>query len=55
MNISGEYPAYCFNEACMFILQELEDKKTLKFPNKKEVQSHYRSLSEYYNDMGVDV
>lgn len=54
MNIDGEYPAYCFNEACMFLLQALEDKKTLKFPKKQETSPHYRSLSEYYHDMGVD-
>jgi len=52
--IEGEYPSYCFNEACMFLLQALEDKKTLRFP-KKETDRHYRSISDYYRDIGVSV
>lgn len=55
MNIDGEYPAYCFNEACMFLTQHLEDGKTLKFPNSKSTKKHFRSLSDYYNNMGVNV
>ena len=40
----------------MFLLQALEDKKDLRFPQKKQqTKKHYRSISDYYNDMGVDV
>jgi hypothetical protein len=39
----------------MFLLQYLEEGKTLKFPNNKTTKKHFRSLSDYYNDMGVDV
>jgi hypothetical protein len=53
--IEGEYPSYCFNEACMFLLQALEDKKTLKFPREKREVKHFKSFSDYYKDMGVSV
>lgn len=55
MNIVGEYPSYCFNEACMFLMQYLEDGKELKFPTKKQPRKHYHSISEYYSNMGVNV
>ena len=55
MNIDGEYPAYCFNEVCMLLLQHMEDGKKLQFPNSNAMKKHYRSLSDYYSDMGVDV
>ena len=55
LNIDGEYPAYCFNEACMFLLQALEDGKTLKFEGNKEQKKHFRSASEYYESIGVSV
>ena len=51
MNIGGEYPSYCFNEACMFLAQHLEDGKKLTFPHEKK--KHFRSLSEYYESIGV--
>lgn len=54
MNIEGEYPAYCFNEACMFLLQALEDGKKLKFEG-KEQKKHFRSASEMYESLGVSV
>lgn len=54
MNIEGEYPAYCFNEACMFLLQALEDGKKLKFAE-KEQRKHFRSASEMYESLGVSV
>lgn len=38
----------------MFLLQALEDGKKLKFAE-KEQKKHFRSLSEYYSDMGVSV
>lgn len=39
----------------MFLLQALEDKKTLKFPNRETEVKHFHSLSDYYRDMGVSV
>ena len=55
INIESEDTAYCFNEACMFLLQALEDGKKLKFADNVEQKKHFRSLSEYYNEMGVSV
>lgn len=54
MNIDSEYSAYCFNEACMFLLQALEDGKKLKFTG-KEQKKHFRSASEMYESLGVSV
>lgn len=39
----------------MFLLQALEDKKTLKFPRGKQEVKHFKSFSDYYKDMGVSV
>lgn len=33
LNIRKEYAAYCFDEACIFLLDALEDGKELKFDN----------------------
>jgi hypothetical protein len=38
----------------MFLVQALEDGKSLKFPTSETAErKHYRSLSEYYENMGV--
>lgn len=38
----------------MFILQALEDKKELVFPNQKKERKHFSSISDYYTEMGVN-
>lgn len=38
----------------MFILQALEDKKELNFPNKGKKVKHFSSISDYYTEMGVN-
>ena len=42
MSIEDEYTAYCFNEACTFILGELEAGKEIQFKQK------YSSFSQLY-------
>lgn len=37
----------------MFLIQALEDKKTLRFPKKNSEPRHYKSISDYYKDIGV--
>ena len=39
----------------MFLLQALEDNKTLKFPRESHEVKHFRSFSDYYREMGVTV
>lgn len=54
VGVDDEYAAYCFDEACIFLYNALEDKKELKFDNgdslkKQKEPKHYKSLSEFYN------
>ena len=52
--IRNEYAAYCFDEACIFLLNALESGKELKFENQGDkVKVHYKSLSEFYKSLGV--
>ena len=47
MSIEDEYTAYCFNEACSFILGELEAGKEIQF--KKQYTSFSQLYSQYEN------
>ena len=54
IGVVDEYTAYCFDEACIFLYDAIEDKKELKFGNgdkseKLQEPKHYTSLSEFYN------
>lgn len=54
--IHNEYAAYCFDEACIFLLNALESGKELKFENNGDKpKKHYKSLSEFYKSLGVSV
>lgn len=55
LNIDNDYTAYCFDEACFFLLQALESGKELKFKTIQKTQNHYKSFSDMYKAMGVDV
>ena len=59
INIENDYIAYCFDEACIFLLSALKDGKKLKFDgdenqNKKPMK-HFKSIREYYESLGVKV
>lgn len=54
--IHNEYAAYCFDEACIFLLNALESGKELKFENNGDKpKKHYKSLSEFYKSLEVSV
>ena len=47
MNLTDEYTAFCFNEACALIMTHLDKGEKPQF-SVSEKPKHYRSLSEYY-------
>lgn len=56
IGLDNDYQAYCFDEACIFLYNALQENKTLHFAgDKKESQKpkHYKSFGEFYNSLGV--
>lgn len=53
--IEDEYTAYCFDEACSYIISQLKNKKKPRFNSKsKEIKVRYNKLSDLYKDMGYE-
>ena len=50
MEIEDSYTAYCFDEACHYILCQLEDKKE---PTFRATHTSFRDVYAGYNDKGV--
>lgn len=48
--LDDEYTAYCFNEACFFIMMMLMNGKKphYKKEQRKHKQRHYKTFSEFY-------
>ncbi len=40
LNINDDYIAFCFNEACMYILQQLNEGKIPKWKDKKSTKNN---------------
>ena len=59
LEIEDAYTAYCFDEACIYILSKVEDGKEpnfKKFDKDGKVKvKNYKTASEMYKDMGYDV
>ena len=36
LGLNDEYTKYCFDEACMYILNQIDDKKVPRFPEDKK-------------------
>lgn len=57
IGVENEYASYCFDEACIFLYEALENKQELKFDSgdgpKKETKKpkHFSSMSEFYNSI----
>ena len=54
LSIPDEYTSYCFDEACLKILVNLENKKEPIFAKSQEenaVVQHYSRVSEFYNNI----
>lgn len=52
MHLSDEYDAYCLDEACAYIMSELDSGKTFYTEKKKK---HFRSASEMYQNLTEEV
>ena len=55
IGISDTYTAFCFDEACLYILSMIEDGKEPVFKKKdkqKELKQKYSKPSDMYKDMG---
>jgi hypothetical protein len=55
VGIDDYYTAFCFDEACMFLLNALENEKEIIFKTSDNVSQtkHYSSFSEMYKSFGV--
>lgn len=45
LEIKNSYDAFCFDEACEFIIQELENKKTPNWDNEEKSNNILKSKS----------
>lgn len=49
MAVTDEYTAYCFDEACFYILSMIKEGKKPHFKTQeKEEKNHYSSFQELY-------
>lgn len=50
MAVEDEYTAYCFDEACFYILSMIKEGNKPRFTEdgKKKVKGHYSSFSDLY-------
>ena len=58
LDIVEPYDAYCFDEACAYIRNEIKNKKEPNFSIKNDTGKSYTSFSDMYRDMterGVNV
>lgn len=55
LGIENEYPAYCFDEACVFLMSHLDEGKKLQFEQEeqKPKKKHYNSVTDFYSSLGV--
>lgn len=53
LNIEDEYTAFCFDEACVYIMCELESGKTPCYIEVgKEEPKHYSNFKDFYKSYG---
>ena len=50
MQIEDEYTAFCFNEACNYIVSQIKDGNEPQYEKKKK---KVRSMAEYFKGLGV--
>lgn len=53
MNIQCEYTAYCFDEACSFIMSMLEQNKEPMYNEIKE-EKHYTNFKDLYKNYNCE-
>lgn len=53
IGITDSYDAFCFDEACMFIMYKLDSGEKIKYQEEEKPERHYSKLSDMYKDMGV--
>ena len=57
IGVENEYASYCFDEACIFLYEALENKQELKFDSgdwsgeETKKPKHFSSMSEFYNSI----
>lgn len=55
MHIADEYTAFCFDEACAYILMKLEKGDTPYWQNSddemKQMKQEYHSFTDFYRDV----
>ena len=58
INVEDEYTAFCFNEACMLIMSEIESGKEPIWiedrTKENEKPKEYNSMEDFYKDIGVE-
>lgn len=55
LDIHDPYTSFCFDEACLYILNMMEDGKEPVFKKKqKELKQRYSKPSDMYKDMGFN-
>lgn len=49
MGIEDDYTAFCFNEACAYIIARIKDGDTPNIKEEKESKKVYSKPSDFYN------
>lgn len=58
IKVEDEYTAFCFDEACAFIMGKIDNKEEPNFnvfasenEDAKEIKKEYRNFGDYYKDL----
>lgn len=54
LNIEDEYTAFCFDEACTFILSKLEDGETPMYIVDDGETKKFENMEDFYKSIGVE-
>lgn len=52
LGIENSYDAFCFDEACVYIMYKLESGCEIKYQEEAKEEKHYQKLSDMYKDFG---
>lgn len=54
IGVQDPYDAFCFDEACMFIMYKLDSGEKIKYhQDEGKEEKHYSKLSDMYKDLGI--
>lgn len=53
IGVDDPYDAFCFDEACAYIMYKLDSGEKIKYKEEGKPEKHYSKLSDMYKDLGI--